>query len=152
MSFMGSWSRGLIAHELAHQWFGNKITCKSWQDIWLNEGFATYSEILWAEHTDPTFDADLRLSTAGGFPPIGDPGPDDLFSRGVYDRGALVLHALRRTIGDEAFFDTLRAWHAEYQYSSATTEDFVALAEEVSGMELSARFDAWLNAAQFPVG
>jgi aminopeptidase N len=159
---------GTIAHELAHQWFGDSITPKTWQDIWLNEGFATYASWLWFEHTngkavlgqivqgnyDQVSGAEARERGASEdaiqrnllrFAITGDPTPNKLFDTpGVYYRGALVLHALRLTIGDEAFFDTLKTYVERFKYSNAETADFIAVAEEVSGQQLDDFFQAWL--------
>ena len=247
----------VVSHELAHQWFGDSVALSSWQDIWLNEGFATYASILWSEHAHgiaaaeeglsdmyatmapgaPTYNlrksdllstlrdelaADLLLETdqAGkaitlllssslsedtlqntiaeipetglskaefvsvvenlafsranltafrlseffaavenqelaqslsvGYPPPGDPGADSLFSRSVYQRGALTLHALRLQIGDTAFFDTLRLYTSTYKNSNATIADFIAISEEVSGQELDDLFADWLYAHEIP--
>ena len=145
-------SEPVIAHELAHQWFGDNVTPEVWSDIWLNEGFATYAEFLWFDHDDPAFDLDATMVglTSLELGPIGDPGPDDLFSQAVYIRGALTVHALRLTIGDEAFFDLLKRWNDVYAYSNATTADLIEMAEEISGLELDESFDAWLDAPEFP--
>lgn len=144
-----------ISHELAHQWFGDSVTPEDWQYIWLNEGFATYAQSLWHEHNDPGFDIDKEMaqtaqSLAPRLGPIGDPGADRLFDISVYVRGGLTLHALRRTIGDTAFFDTLRTWSEEHRYGNATTQDFIRIAERVSGQELGEFFAEWLNATTIP--
>ena len=219
----------VIAHELAHQWFGNAVSPLRWRETWLNEGFASYAEALWLEQTEGAAarDEDLAiryrglaslarfqnpetlatLSAAdvltgveevfGGVPPrlrrvyldglgatteadlaalpaqrgldqlaalgipteyfpgravtTGDPGPSDLFSpSAVYNRGALTLHALRQAVGDEAFFAILREWVARFGGGNATTADFIALSEEVSGQDLDPLFDAWLFETTLP--
>lgn len=139
-------------HEMAHQWFGDSVTPRTWRDIWLNEGFATYAESLWREHTDPSFDIDATMRTVArrAFAPIADPGASDLFDRAVYDRGALTLHALRRTVGDESFFATLRAWAAQFAHANASSADFVRVASAVSGRDVAPLIDAWLNAEPMP--
>ena len=139
-------------HELAHQWFGDSVTPRSWRDIWLNEGFATYAESLWRERTEPGFDIDaaMRRLAGGAYPPIGNPGAAHLFDKNVYDRGALTLHALRRTVGDDAFFRVLRAWTTEFAHANASTDDFMRLASRVSGRDVSPLLDAWINADPMP--
>ena len=140
---------GGIVHELAHEWVGDHVRLHGWQHIWLNEGFATYTEWLWAEHegtpADLIFDDFYQF-----FDPadpfwqvvIGDPGPDATFDFAVYGRGAMTLHQLRRTVGDDDFFGILRRWTERAR--TATTAEFIALAEEVSGRELDELFDTWL--------
>ncbi len=145
-----------VVHEIAHQWFGNSVTLSLWPDIWLNEGFATWSEWIYDErHGGPTaqatfdelyaIDPESEAGRALWSPaPAALPGPESLFATPVYDRGAMTLQALRGQIGDPAFFRLLRAWYAENRDGNVTTEDFVALAERVSGRDLEAFFRAWL--------
>ncbi|MBF8192329.1 M1 family metallopeptidase [Nonomuraea sp. K274] len=142
---------GIIAHELAHQWFGDSLSIRRWKDLWLNEGFATYAEWLWSEHkgrktAEETF-KELHAQPATDpiwAYPAGRARPDDLFNQSVYSRGAMTLHALRQAVGDTTFFDLLKRWAAEHRYGHVTTEQFIALAERLSGKELSPLFDAWL--------
>jgi aminopeptidase N len=143
----------VVAHELAHQWFGDHVSLGSWRDIWLNEGFATYAQWLWSEHRgDGTVDEIARgfAHSRGLDLPPADPGPDRLFHPTVYLRGALTLHVLRLELGDELFFELLRTWVDRYGGASATTSDFEALAEEVGRRDLSGLFDAWLRAPSLP--
>jgi aminopeptidase N len=146
-------SETLVAHELAHQWFGDAVTPARWRDIWLNEGFAQYAEWLWREHLGrqtaaQTFDRLYATPAADeGFwnPPPGRPGgPANLFVDPIYVRGGMTLQALRQEVGDEAFFRILRRWVADNLYGNATTRDFIALAEAESGLDLGPLFDAWL--------
>jgi aminopeptidase N len=144
----------VVAHELAHQWFGDEVSVASWQDIWLNEGFATYAQWMWTEHAGgPT--ADERAADESANPqayplPPANPGAGSMFDSSVYIRGALTLHVLRRTIGDDAFFELLQTWVDRYGGDAASTADFEALAEAVSGQELTPLFDAWLRAPALP--
>jgi len=144
----------VVAHELAHQWFGDDVSVASWQDIWLNEGFATYAQWMWTEDRGgPTADAMATDTNANpsSYPlPPGDPGAGRMFDGSVYQRGALTLHVLRRTIGDDDFFELLKTWVDHYGGDAAGTADFEALAEEVSGQELTPLFDAWLRAPAMP--
>ena len=143
----------ILLHELAHQWVGDVVSPSTWQDIWLNEGFATYAEWLYTERTGgPSAAASARQyegSSDFDLPP-GDPGSDELFSGTVYIRGGMTLQALRERIGDEDFFTILRTWIDEHRDSTASTADFVALAERVSGEDLQALFDDWLYGPTLP--
>jgi aminopeptidase N len=142
-----------LVHELAHQWVGDAVSPATWKDIWLNEGFATYSEWLWSERTGGLSAARLARRVEGepGLDgPTADPGPDELFQRTVYARGALTLQALREEIGDDAFFRVLRSWVADHAGGSASTADFTALATRVSGKDLTALFDRWLQQPSVP--
>lgn len=147
----------IVAHELAHQWFGNSLTITRWRDLWLNEGFSTYAEWLWSEHSGKssaesiyaTFLARPASDPIWSYPP-GSARPDDLFNESVYTRGAMTLHALRKEIGDTAFFTLLRDWADQGRYGNVRTEQFVRLAEKISGKRLDAFFSAWLYQARRP--
>ncbi|MFD2765721.1 M1 family metallopeptidase [Micromonospora eburnea] len=147
---------GVVAHELAHQWFGNSVSLQKWQDIWLNEGLATYAEWLWAEHTGQstvqhTFEQKYATATGQVWrTPPGKPGVANLFSRSVYDRGGMAVHALRVAVGDADFFAILRTWAAEKRNGNATTAEFVAHAERISHKKLGKVFDAWLYGTDRP--
>jgi aminopeptidase N len=146
----------IIAHELAHQWFGDSVGLVNWQDIWLNEGFATYAEELWLESTQPGYKIEESFQFVASVDdgtldvPPGDPGPSELFGTSVYVRGAMTLHALRLEIGDDDFRTVLMSWTAEHRHASASTADFIALAEATSGQQLDELFDAWLFAPKLP--
>src|SRR5215216_692425 len=149
-------SEATVVHEIAHMWFGDSLTPEIWPDIWLNEGFATWSEWIWSERTGgksaaQTFDelyATPEGSDAGRdlwfSAPAALPGPAEMFHTPVYDRGAMTLQALREKVGDEAFFTILRTWYAENRNGNVTTAGFIALVERVSGQQLDRFFDVWL--------
>ncbi|MFG1607310.1 M1 family metallopeptidase [Actinoplanes sp. NPDC049265] len=146
--FFRAENAGVVAHELAHQWFGDSVALERWQDIWLNEGFATYAEWLWSEH-EGTATAqqifDRKYESFDWTRTPGRPGTAGLFGEAVYDRGGMTVHALRKAIGDAAFFGLLKSWPAEHADGNATTEDFVRSAEKAAGgKDLSAFFDDWL--------
>lgn len=151
-------TEAVVAHELVHQWFGDSVSVGDWSSIWLNEGFASYGEGLWEEHLNGR--AGLDEWVAGVYeevkaypefyPPPGAPAANDLFNGGVYLRGGLTLHALRLEVGDDVFFEILRTYYDRYKYSNAVTDDFIAVAEEVSGKDLGDFFNAWLYDEQLP--
>ena len=155
-------SQRLIAHELAHQWFGNSVTAETWKDIWLHEGFACYAEWLWSEASGQgtaASRAQAARQVLASLPqdlPVGDPGPELMFDDRVYKRGALALHALRGTLGDRIFFDLLRAWTARARYSSVCTADLAALADELrppsQGQDAATVLHPWLYGRVLPPG
>ncbi|NWF24930.1 M1 family metallopeptidase [Streptomyces sp. PKU-EA00015] len=142
----------VVVHEMAHQWYGDSVSVDGWKDIWVNEGFARYSQWLWSEKEGEGTAQELAdhvYATRAADDPFwtvtpGDPGPDNQFHIAVYDRGALALQALRNEIGDEDFFEILKGWPAERAYGNAKVGDFVAYAERISGRPLGALFDTWL--------
>ncbi len=157
--FGGARAESVIAHELAHQWFGNHVSPAQWRDIWLNEGFATYAQWLWIEHAysqqarDDMIVREYAVAASPFILPgatLGAPAPNDLFNRGVYVRGALTVHALRLDVGDAIFFDILQTYLDRFGGGVATTDDFIRVAEEVSEQELSAFFDSWLYQEALP--
>jgi aminopeptidase N len=155
--YSGAADEETVVHELGHQWFGNAVSPSDWQHIWLNEGWATYVEWLWAEHQGSTTAAQEFAKTVASLDAnnrwglnIADPGRDNLFVPQVYQRGTAALYALRAKIGDDAFFSGARSWLSRYHGSAATTDDFQAVTEEASGEQLSQFFDAWLRAPVKP--
>ncbi len=145
-----------VVHELAHQWFGDSVTPAAWEHVWLNEGFATFAEYLWIEHRFGELAMleeirnDHALLRSRPHAPPGDPGVARLFGVSVYIRGGLTLHALRTELGDEILFEVLRTYADRYAYATASTDDFVAVAGEVSGRDLTEFFDAWLLGDEVP--
>lgn len=168
-------SNRLVAHELAHSWFGNSVTVSTWKDIWLQEGFACYAEWLWSEKSDGKSAAEWAelfwkgLSQLPQDIQVGDPGPALMFDDRVYKRGAITVHALRLFLGDTVFFNMLRAWTSENKFGSVTTADFMshvmtcARSEVLEGADaragasvarsdarVMALFDAWLFGFDLP--
>jgi aminopeptidase N len=149
----------VVVHELAHQWFGDDVALDRWQDIWLNEGFATYAEWLWLQYEGQLTPQQFFQALYSAFPAddrfwsvaIGDPGPARLFDLAVYVRGAMTLHALRNAVGDRAFWRIVRRWASRKSRKAVTTEAFVALAERVSGQQLEELFETWLFTPQKPI-
>jgi aminopeptidase N len=164
VSFMGDFNRGLIAHELAHQWFGNKVTCGSWKDIWLNESFATYLAALTVENLDgDTPFKDWRVSTINSITsqPDGAVYLSDADTTNVgrifngrlsYRKGAMVLHMLRKKLGDAVFFQGMKNYLSDTNlaYGYAKTPDFMANMEAVSGQDLSEFFNDWIYNQGYP--
>jgi aminopeptidase N len=147
-----------VAHELSHQWFGDSVSVADWSDIWLNEGFATYAEGLWIEHLNGREALDDWVKSQYAdvvdnqayYPAPGKPPADDLFNGGVYVWGGLTLHALRLEVGDEIFFEILKTYFERYKNGNAATDDFIAVAEDVSGKELTEFFNTWLYNKEIP--
>jgi aminopeptidase N len=147
----------IMLHELAHQWFGDSVTPRAWADVWLNEGFATYAEALWAEHGGGAADYHAFLNSHRSYTDwtgestVYDPFP--IFpGRVIYDKGAWILHMLRGRMGDAAFADLLRAWAtgATRLRGHGDTAEFIALAETYAGQPLDAFFTPWLETDQVP--
>jgi aminopeptidase N len=138
-----------IAHELAHQWYGDSVSVADWKDVWLNEGFATYAEWLWNQHEGgetPKQMFDEIYNGKGSLDPgaTAEPTVATLFGDEVYGRGGATLEALRITVGDAAFFKIIRAWAADRKYGNGSTAQFIALADKVSGKSLDSFFKPWL--------
>ncbi|MCB0284657.1 MAG: T9SS type A sorting domain-containing protein [Calditrichaeota bacterium] len=155
----GFYGLGLISHELAHMWWGDMITCASFQDIWLNEGFATYSEALIQEvfYGKEAYHAQMEFEEYYGAGTIfvEDTTDSNRIFNGYlsYSKGAYFLHMLRGVVGDSTFFDILKAWYnnPKTKYSSAYTADFINVCEEVSGLNLEKFFDQWIYGQYYPV-
>jgi aminopeptidase N len=137
----------IYIHELAHHWWGDAVGPKTWNDIWLNEGFSTYSEALYFEFKSgkSALRSSMLSKSKGNYSvELGNPG-SFLFSETVYNKGAWVLHMLRWELGDKTFFKVLRGYYDKFKYSNASTEDFKNICESISGVNLTKFFDQWLN-------
>lgn len=162
VSFMGNFSRGLIAHELAHQWFGNKITCGSWEDIWLNEGFATYLNGLVIENLDgeTSFiswkqgkNSSITSSPSGSVLCTNITSVSRIFSsRLSYNKGSMLLHMIRYKLGDTHFFNALKSYLQDpnLAYGYAKTPQLVQHLETTSGLDLTEFFNDWYSGEGYP--
>jgi hypothetical protein len=155
-SSMGTFLEYVVAHELAHQWWGDLVTCESFNHIWLNEGFATYSEALWAESVGgpAAYHADLDFNEyygPGTIYVVDETNQSAVFNPNLsYDKGSWVLHMLRHVLGDSDFFEALDTYRTQYAYSNATTEDFRDVCEQVSGRDLDRFFQQWIYGEYYP--
>ncbi|WP_445024082.1 M1 family metallopeptidase [Streptomyces sp. SAS_270] len=157
--FPGAPDTGTLVHELAHQWYGDSVTPKSWRDMWLSEGFATYAEWLWQEDHDGDtadeifnslykgdyYDAKEDNEAIWAFPPGKPSGAAHISDPPVYDRGAMVLHKIRETVGDARFYDIIQGWAAAHRHGNADTADFTAYVEKTApGKDFTKIWDDWL--------
>ncbi|MCW8805071.1 MAG: M1 family aminopeptidase [Ignavibacteriaceae bacterium] len=158
---MGFWGTGVVSHELAHQWYGDMITCKDWHHIWLNEGFATYAEAVYLEaiNGQSAYNSQIQSEMNSARSAVGTIWVQDITNEGQifngarsYAKGACVLHMLRGIVGDSTIFDILRAYSddPDLKYNAATTEDFQAVAESVSGQDLDYFFQEWIYGENEP--
>jgi aminopeptidase N len=146
-------SEATLVHELSHMWFGDSVTLKTWPDIWLHEGFATWSEWIWSERQGNKSAAQWfnelyntpAKDTAFWGPAVADfTDPALLFNGTVYYRGAMTLEALRQKVGDDTFFGIMRGWAQQNRYGTVTTPQFIAFAEQQSGRDLTQFFNVWI--------
>jgi aminopeptidase N len=159
-------SDGIIAHELAHQWWGDLVTCRDWSHLWLNEGFASYAEALWDENRNgpDAYDYNMYQKAHGGGRqnaitggkdrPIVDrryPTPGSMFDGRSYPKGAWVLHMLRRRVGEDAFWKAIQAYGSEHRLQGAETSDFRRALERTSGRNLERFFYDWTERAGSPI-
>lgn len=149
-------SERTVVHEVAHQWYGNSVSVATWQDIWLSEGFASFAELLWIEWSQGidamNREIQRRHAILAGMPhrPISDPLVEEMFGTAVYWRGSLTLHALRRAVGDDRLAEVLHEHAARHRHANASTRDFIAVVEDVTGRDLAALFDEWLHESALP--
>ena len=159
-SSMGFWDQYVVAHELAHQWFGDQVTCETFNHIWLNEGFAVFSEALWSEHKYGPARyrremRDIRYFGPGTIYVEDTSNWDDIFSVDLsYNKGAWVVHMLRHVVADDSlFYGMLQAYLSDPDlgYDAATTEEFQAHCEAYTGLDLDAFFDQWIYDEYYPI-
>lgn len=159
---MGSFGSGLVSHELSHQWFGDMITCRDWQNIWLNEGFATYCEGVYIEDYlgKPQYLSFITNEMIYARQAVGSVYVQDISSVGSifnsnrsYSKGGVILHMLRGVLGDSLFFNTMKTYanHPDYKYGTAVTENFQSVAENLSGLDLEYFFNEWIYGENYPV-
>jgi len=155
----GFWGEWVYAHELAHQWWGDLVTLAEWADIWLNEGFATYSDALWQENLYGSEGLKTRMAEfkdiyfnnhTGPEHPIYNPPEGHLFCVIEYEKAAWVLHMLRFVVGDDEFWKILKKYAQDYAYSNATTDNFRDVCEQVYGADLEWFFNQWIYEAGYP--
>ncbi|MFI1074146.1 M1 family metallopeptidase [Streptomyces puniciscabiei] len=135
--FPGAPDTGTLVHELAHQWYGDSVTPRSWQDMWLNEGFATYAEWLWQEDHGGKSAQQTFMDYYNGddeaiwaYPPAKPSSAAHISDSPVYQRGAMVLQKIRQKVGDDTFYDIIQGWAATHRHGSASTADFTAYVEK----------------------
>jgi len=158
MSTMGIISYDIMVHELAHQWFGDYITCSSWSDLWLNEGFASYTELLAYEKFYPQYYNNKLMSkmnrakqSSGAVYVLDTASVERLFNSNLtYNKGGMVLHMLRWTLGDSLFFESLKKYVNVYGNKTANTLDFRRICEQTTGKNLEAFFQEWIMGSGFP--
>ncbi|MFH0883238.1 MAG: M1 family aminopeptidase [bacterium] len=151
-------AESVVVHELGHQWWGDFVGPQTFADIWLNEGFASYVEALWVEYQNPPslgyamipFQTNAKYQDNGWAYPIHNPPEGQMFSTTVYDKGASILHMLRWTVGDSAFFAGMRYYAQNHAYGLATTAEFQSDMETISGQDLSPFFNEWVYGRGYP--